>query len=183
MSQSWQSSREKSLCRCRNSHHHHWSPPGGKYLVIVFTFLIGIAFLFIVFLFHVQLFVLVYFFDSIFPPTTPNTKTTAVEYWKIPTPSIPFLKNEGRISPSCIIRNPLHLLRGNNLLPCELITTSIPAYPVWQHQLRLQLWWVSSYFPEIVLSQSCIAYPHQAQVFVKIHKKVEGEFPLTTSLY
>ena len=105
--------------RCRN---HCRSPPARNDLIFLFIFLIVIALLVVAFPFHVNFFVLVYFFASLFPFSPPDNKTTAVASRQIliPIPLIPLLKNEGQILPSCILRNPLHILRGKNLPPHDL---------------------------------------------------------------
>ena len=59
----------------------------------------------------------------------------------IPIPLVLLLNNYGRIFPSWIIRNPIHLLWGKKLPPHILITTYLPAYTVLQYQIQLQLRW------------------------------------------
>ena len=92
-----------------------------KYHVVLFDFLAGISFLVVIFSFRVELFVLVYFFVRLFnhPPPTTKIAAAAAASLQIPIliPAIPLLKNDGRIFPSCIFRNPLHLLLGKNILP------------------------------------------------------------------
>ena len=125
-------------------------PTGNKDLVFLFVLLVWISFLVIVFSIHVYFFVLVYFFVGIFPPTPP-TYTAVEAYWQIPisTPSISLLDNNVWIFPSHIIRNHIHLLREQKIPPHELITTFIPAYPVWHHRLQPQLRWGHQWFPKV----------------------------------
>ena len=106
---------------------------GNKDIVVIFAFLIGTAFFFVILPFHVYFFFFVYFFAGLFPPPPPfDTKKVAEAYQQIPTPmpSIPLLKNNVWISTSCIICYPIHLIWGHNIHPHYLLTTNIPAYPV-----------------------------------------------------
>ena len=92
MSRYWQSPRKKSLrhsFRCRSCCHRQY-PWGNKDLVVLFIFLVGIAFLVVVFHFHVYFFVPIHLLTGLFPlpPTPPPyTKTAAIESQKIPYPS------------------------------------------------------------------------------------------------
>ena len=142
MSRSGTLSRNKSLLHRLHFCCHRISPPRNNDLVVIFIFLVGIELLVVVFPLHVYFFVLVYFFPFSFPPppppaTPPATKTmlTASRQIPIPIPLIPLLNNDSLILPCLIIRNPLHLLRGHNVPPHDLITTSLPAYPVWRNWL------------------------------------------------
>ena len=164
MSRLWQSPRKNSLCHHCHFHCHchcrcHWrclSPPGTK-IIDIFVFLSDITLLVVISPFHVYLFVLIYLFDVIFPPYPIATKASAAEYQQIhtsipipiSTPLIQLLDDDGLISPYYIICNPLCILRGQNLPLHEILTTFLPAYPIWRHRLWLQLRWVQKWFPRV----------------------------------
>ena len=151
MSASWKSLRKNSLCHYCCCCHHHRSHPGKNDPVVLFIFLVGIAFLVAVFPFHVYLFVCVYFYASLFYPHTAATKTATAASRKktIPIPVIPLWNNYGCIFPYFNIRNPSHLIWWQNLPPHNVLVTYLPAYLLWQHWLQPQLRWGQKWFPAI----------------------------------
>ena len=95
-------------------------PPGWGYLLFLFIFLVGIAFLVFVSPFYVYFFVIVYFFAGLFPPPPPPPPPpNMASFQQIPISIslISLLKNGSWISPYLILRNSLHILRGQNLPP------------------------------------------------------------------